>query len=62
MLAPLGMELEERTLASSSEITEALSSVLAARVDAVFGLSDNTVTSAFAALATTLACPPPPRM
>ena len=53
MLAPLGMELEERTLASSSEITEALSSVLAARVDAVFGLSDNTVTSAFAALATT---------
>ncbi len=51
MLAARGMIFEERTLASSSEITEALSSVLAARVDAVFGLSDNTVANAFASIA-----------
>ena len=51
--AALGMELVERTLVNSSEITEALSSLIDARVDAVFGPSDNTVTSAFAALATT---------
>ena len=51
ILAPLGMEFEERTIVSSSEITEALTSLLASRVDAVFGLSDNTVANAFASLA-----------
>lgn len=51
MLAEQGMRLVERTINSSSEISEAIQSLLAARVDAVFGMGDNTVASGFAGLA-----------
>jgi ABC-type uncharacterized transport system substrate-binding protein len=51
LLAEQGMTLVERTVSSSSEVPQALQSLLAAPVDAVFGMADNTVVSAFAGLA-----------
>ena len=50
LLAELGMSLVERTVNGSSDIAEAIQSLLAARVDAVFGMGDNTVGSGFAGL------------
>lgn len=51
MLDELGMTAETRTVANSSEISQALQSLLSAGVDAVFGMGDNTVVSAFSSLA-----------
>ena len=51
MLAEQGMTLVERTVSNSSEVPQALQSLLAAPVDAIFGMGDNTVVSAFTALA-----------
>ncbi len=51
MLAAHGMTLVERTINTSGDIAEAAQSLLAARVDAVFGMGDNTVASGFAGLA-----------
>jgi ABC-type uncharacterized transport system substrate-binding protein len=50
LLAECGMSLVERTIANSSEISQAAQSLLSANVDAVFGMADNTVVSGFAAL------------
>ena len=50
MLAPLGMVLEERTIAVSSDIVPAIQSLMAQGVDAVFGMADNTVISSYSAL------------
>ena len=50
LLAGHGMSLVERTVNSSSDIAEAIQSLLAARVDAVFGMGDNTVASGYAGL------------
>ncbi|MEI8241759.1 MAG: ABC transporter substrate-binding protein [bacterium] len=51
MLAAQGMTLVERAVASTSDITQALQSLLATPVDAVFGMADNTVISAYTTLA-----------
>ena len=49
-----GLGLEERTLATAAEMPEALASLLGAQApDLIFGLGDNTVVSAFPALAAT---------
>jgi ABC-type uncharacterized transport system substrate-binding protein len=49
-LAGQGMRLVERTISNSSEISQAIQSILVSGVDAVFGMADNTVVSAFSAL------------
>jgi ABC-type uncharacterized transport system substrate-binding protein len=54
MLDKQGMRLVERTISNSSEIMEAVQSLLGSGVDAVFGMADTTVISAFPALAQTL--------
>ena len=51
MLAALGLRLEERSIAVSSDIVPAIQSLFAQGVDAVFGMADNTVISSYAALA-----------
>ncbi len=51
MLATLGMTAETRTIGNSSEISQALQSLLSTGVDAVFGMADNTVVSSFSAVA-----------
>ena len=51
LLAEQGMTLVARTVSNPSEITQAAESLLAARVDVVFGMADNTVVGGFAGLA-----------
>ena len=50
LLAVQGMTLEECGVTSSSEIPQAFQALLAKQVDAIFGMADNTVISAYAAL------------
>jgi ABC-type uncharacterized transport system substrate-binding protein len=51
MLAAQGMTLVARSITSPSDMPQAMQSLLAAPVDAVFGMADNTVMSSYAALA-----------
>ncbi|MEI6809380.1 MAG: ABC transporter substrate-binding protein, partial [bacterium] len=50
LLAGCGMRLIERTISNSSDISQAIQLMSGAGVDAIFGMSDNTVVSAFTAL------------
>lgn len=54
MLDKHGIRLIERTITSSSEILPTVQSLLGGGVDAVFGMADTTVISAFTALAQNL--------
>lgn len=51
IVAPLGMEIVARTIQQPNEIVEVTRSLLNEPLDAVFGMADNTLVSAFPALA-----------
>jgi ABC-type uncharacterized transport system substrate-binding protein len=54
MLDKLGIRLVERAITSSSEMPQAVQSLIAGGVNAVFGMADTTVISGFTALAQSL--------
>lgn len=51
ILTQLGITLAERTVTNSSEVPQAAQALIADQVDAIFGMGDNTVVSAFTTLA-----------
>jgi ABC-type uncharacterized transport system substrate-binding protein len=50
MLAKQGIRIEARAIATSSDITQAMQSLISEGVDAIFGMADNTVVNSFPAL------------